>query len=110
MLSIKFSHNYPKLYGQTSGELLSVKVLIAKEVQVNKVLLEYDTKYLGIKEEIKYYILPRSGKLVQLIFLGNMGIPFCTIRSMYNGKYNKLDYYRENIGQVFDFNIEKLVE
>lgn len=93
MSYIKFSHNYPKLHGQTSAELIAVR-----PIRINKntprELLEYDTKYDG-----GYYPLP-TGNYIQLIFVGNLGIPFCTIRSSYPP--SKCDYYNGKIGDVFN--------
>ena len=112
---IKFSHIYPKLHGQTKAELLDIKTLDAKDVQANKGLLEYDTRYSD--EELpglnKYYSLPKSGELIQLIFLGDKGIPFCTIRPRWrydrgeNRKVDKVGYYVGKIGEMFDIVIKK---
>lgn len=76
MNAIKFSHEYPKLHGQTSSELL-----------------DYDTTYEGGRYPL------RSGEYIQLIFLGNLRIPFCTIRSAYQP--SKVAYYKQNVGKVF---------
>ncbi len=74
MSQIPFSHNYPKLWGQTSGRLLHVELLDAKNVQANKDLLEYDTKYADPNDydeyhpdfegdiEHRHYPLPKSGQ------------------------------------------------
>lgn len=95
MNQIKFSHEYPKLWGQRTATLLEVK-LVYKEI-LHKDLLEYDTTYSeGI--ERKHYPLP-SGALIHLTFLGEKNIPFCTMRS-YNSE--KLDYYGALIGDEFE--------
>ena len=120
MNKIKFSHNYPKLWSQTSGRLLAVEVLDAKDVQANKDLIEYDTKYVKnvnvcydeTNFDYDYYPLPRSGNLIQLVFIGNKGIPFCTIRPafgrlLYLGK-PKIEYYRDKIGQEFEIAIQEV--
>ena len=125
MNEIKFSFNFPKLWGQTSGRLLSVELLDAKNVQANKDLLEYDTKYIDKRdytgfegkeilekvERFSYYPLQKSGKLIQLIFLGDKGIPFCTLRSYtvgrpYKFRFNRYDYYSSKIGQEFEIKIQ----
>ena len=72
-MEIKFSSNYDKLWNQTSAELLSIKIINAEDVQLNKDLLEYgnlckDDKKLGIEAKDKYQ-LPKTGKLIQLVFL-----------------------------------------
>ena len=95
MNKIKFSHNYPKLWNQTEALLLNV--LKIDSTEFNNDLIEYDTK----NSEGSYYPL-KKGKYIQLIFLGNKRIPFCTIRS-YNS--NKFNYYTSLINQ--QFRIEK---
>ena len=92
MNSIRFSHYYPKLHGQTSAELLAVRPLKI-DAHTPPELLEYDTTY----ESGRYPL--RSGEYLQLIFLGNLRIPFCTIRSAYPP--SKVRYYRNAIGQQF---------
>jgi hypothetical protein len=113
-MKISFQHNYPKLHNQTKAELLAIKCLDAKDVQKNKDLLEYDTRYksdmIGLYE---YYPLSKTGQLIQLIFLGDKGIPFCTIRTRFgydrgkNCKTDKLEYYQSKIGEWFEV-IKKL--
>lgn len=97
IMEIKFSSDYPKLHGQTSAELLAVKP-IRIDKNTPKELLEYDTK----KADGTYYEL-KTGNYIQLVFLGNFGIPFCTIRSKRN-RYteDKESYYKQFIGQVFE--------
>ena len=94
---IKFSSDYPKLHGQTTAELLAVKpIRIDKDTP--KELLEYDTK----KVDGTYYKL-RTGDYIQLIFLGNLGIPFCTIRSKRNRfAEDKEIYYKQFVGKFFE--------
>ena len=93
---IKFSKNYPKLWGQTSAKLIAVEDINIDE-NTNKDLLEYDTK----ADDGSYYEL-KKGKYIQLIFLGNKNIPFCTIRSAYTKQYgNKKEYYQSKVGEVF---------
>ena len=93
MNTIKFSHEYPKLHGQTSAELLAVRP-IKIDAHTPKELLEYDTTYDGGRYPLK------SGDYFQLIFIGNLRIPFCTIRSAYPP--SKVRYYRNAVGQTFD--------
>lgn len=62
-------------------------------------MVDYDT----LAEDGSRYVLKR-GNYLQLVFLGNLGIPFCTIRSdkpAMNGLRAKHDYYREKIGERF---------
>lgn len=100
-MTIKFSSEYPKLHGQTSAELLAVKP-IRIDKNTPKELLEYDTK----KADGTYYKL-RTGNYIQLVFLGNLGIPFCTIRSKRNMyAEDKEAYYKQFIGQEFYVEVE----
>lgn len=100
MKKIKFSHNYYKLHGQTKAELLAVKELKIDE-NTPKALIDYDTSF----ENGKYPL--SKGDYVQLVFLGNFGIPFCTIRRKIGMRgYNKLEYYTPLIGETFDVEVE----
>lgn len=91
-MEIRFSHIYPKLWGQSKAKLLAVEILeVSKRTPE---LLEYDTKTASGK----YYPLP-DGQLLQLVFLGNLGIPFCTLR---RATLEKMRYYSSNIGEDFD--------
>ena len=83
---IKFSKNYPKLWGQTTAKLIAVEDINIDE-NTNKDLLEYELK---------------KGKYIQLVFLGNKNIPFCTIRSAYGKMGNKKEYYQAKIGETFN--------
>lgn len=94
---IKFSHAYPKLHGQTSAELLAVRP-IRIDRNTPKELIEYDTRYDG-----GHFPLP-TGDYIQLIFLGNLRIPFCTIRKNYPPQ--KGVYYRGKVGDTFTIEIK----
>jgi hypothetical protein len=89
-----------------------VELLDAEELQANQLLIEYDTKYAYTdNKERKCYNfddLPKTGKLIQLVFLGGNGIPFCTIRSQkgYMG-LDKYSYYVDKIGQEFEIVIQE---
>ena len=96
MNRIKFSENYPKLWNQTRAVLLNVLLIEKEEFPLNKDLIEYDTKNCNGT----YYSLPKT-KYIQLIFLGNKRIPFCTIRRWTPLKY---EYYFGQ--QKLDFEIE----
>ena len=99
MNKIKFSSDYPKLHGQKKATLVAVaRIKIDKNTPQE--LLEYDTK----KSDGTYYEL-KTGTYLQLIFLGDKSIPFCTIRSAY--PTHKVEYYKSSIGKVFDIVIEE---
>lgn len=95
-LQIKFSHEYPKLWKQTKAELIHLRLLHAKEL--SNELKGYDTLYQA-ENKVGYYRLPENGMLIQLIFIGNFGIPFCTLRRYTK---EKLDHYKKNVGNEFD--------
>ena len=99
-MTIKFTSDYPKLHGQTSAELLAVKpIRIDKDTP--KELIEYDTR----KSDGTYYNL-KTGDYIQLVFLGNLGIPFCTIRSKRNRfAEDKEAYYSQFVGENFRIEI-----
>ena len=99
-MKIKFSHNYFKLHNQTKAELIDIK-RIAIDKDTPPELLDYDTTYDGGRYELK------KGDYVMLVFLGNLGIPFTTIRSA-KGRYgDKFIYYHAHIGELFDIIINE---
>lgn len=98
MNTIKFSGNYPKLHGQTAAELLAIR-FIRIDRNTPAELLEYDTtKSNGTRYELK------PGNYLQLIFVGNLGIPFCTIRSAW--RESKVLYYHKKIGENFKIEVK----
>ena len=54
MNQIKFSKEYPKLWGQTTAILLAIKFIEPKDFPLNQDLLDYDTKAI----DGSYYPLP----------------------------------------------------
>ena len=99
MKTIKFSGDYPKLHGQKEATLVAVTRIKIDE-NTPPELLEYDTK----KSDGTYYEL-KHGTYLQLIFLGDKAIPFCTIRSAQPA--HKVEDYKASIGQRFIIQIEK---
>lgn len=91
-LKIKFSKEYPKLWGQDKAKLLEVRKIVFGSIHDDLVL--YDTKAV----DGTYYELPKT-QLIQLTFRGNKGIPFCTIRRYTPEKYN---YYKSLESRLFD--------
>jgi hypothetical protein len=100
-LKIKFSSNYPKLWEQEEGKLIYVGLVGEDkyEIELGSKLSEYDTK----KSDGTYYPLP-MGVLIQLVFLGSEGIPFCTLRRFYPRKF---DYYSSKIGEWFKIEVRE---
>ena len=103
MYEIKFNHYYPKLYEQTSAELISVRELSFPE-DIQAPLVSYDTSFYDELGRFCFFPL-EIGNYIQLIFLGNYHIPFCTLRK--DDEEGKLDFYRECIGKKFKIVYEK---
>lgn len=100
--TIKFSHSYRKVHGQTSAELLAVRQLhIDKNTPAE--LFAYDTTYETPEGEGRYPL--KTGNYLQLIFLGDLRIPFCTIRPAWPPQ--KREYYESKIGQMFAIEIKE---
>jgi hypothetical protein len=95
MPQIKFSHRYPKLHQQTSGELIAVK--LARSDKITERMRNYDCYWCENDNE-GMYCLP-NGILIILYFIGNYGIPFSTIRK---GTARNQIKYEKLIGQMFD--------
>ena len=104
MYKIKFSHDYRKLHGQHQARLMAAfKLDIGKEDLTSSALLAYDTL---ATEGTRYKLNP--GEHVLLLFLGDKGIPFTTIRPRYNRqRMDKLAYYSGLINQEFEIVINK---
>lgn len=121
MNKIKFSHHYPKIWAQKTAKLLAVEVFKTKDLFGEHPLLWfYDTAFCknykcgewfvsGVcwgkcqKGDYGNYDVP-AGKLLQLVFLGENRIPFCTLRR-WTGKKEK--YYRDLIRQEFEIDIQE---
>lgn len=104
MLKIRFSHDYPKLAGQSKARLLYVgRFTYDPYDERSRALIEYDTRTCNGG----HYDL-RRGRYVLLLFLGDNGIPFTTIRPII-GMYgrDKRKYYNEHIGEEFEVVIEE---
>jgi len=97
MSRIKFSSDYPKLWKQKSAFLIHVGRIDRDYFPLPQELLDYDT----LNSNNEYYPLPR-GDYLQLVFLGDKRIPFCTIRRR---TPQKEDYYRSKLNQVFEIEI-----
>lgn len=111
MNKIKFAHRYPKLWNQSRATLLAVRELNFPR-DLNEDFILYDTKFLDPAgaAEGQYAagsIIPgfyplENGPYVQLIFVGDKHIPFCTVRPR-KGRYgDKKEYYQAKVGQEFE--------
>lgn len=97
--TISFSHEYPKIHQQTEAVLIALYK--AKKTKFTKEFLNYDTLYVE-NDIYKYYDLPKEDYIV-LIFLGNFNIPFTTVRSFTEKKW---EYYKAALREKFVINRE----
>jgi len=95
---IGFSHHYPKIHGQSKANLIAVHTL--KGCEITDQLLEYDTTFVDDDGSIGRFPLKRTGSYIQLFFVGEFRIPFCTIRPAWPPE--KVEYYRSSIGETFE--------
>lgn len=85
MKQIKFSHNYDKLHGQKFARLLFVSPVGCAE-SFHKDFVEYDTVFHHTPPSWHHLIeegrfeLPTGVPMLLLVFLGDKGIPFTTVR------------------------------
>jgi len=102
-LRINFSHKYNKMpYGFESSKLLDVLPIRLEDL--SQEFLLYDTSYLDGGEE-KLYALPAKGAYMILLLQANSGAGplWTTIRSQW--PFDKLEYYKSHIGEVFECRI-----
>jgi hypothetical protein len=102
-MQIRFSHNYPKLHGQKTAQLLSIE--LCNRSDLSERFIEYDTVYeidpaIGVcSEPVRgHYPLP-NGRYIVLLFKGDHRIPFTTVRRFTEEKYH---YYKNNLLKVFN--------
>lgn len=100
MTTIKFAKNFLKLHGQTSAQLVAVRLLDTALMSPTdfKEMYEYDAK----ADDGSYYPLNKDKTYTQLIFVGNKNIPFATLRN----KDKHIDYMN-SIGWVYNIEVEK---
>ena len=97
---VRFSGEYVKLHGQRKARLLDVMPMEIGENTPHTALVAYDT----LRTDGSRYIGLCDGSYMLLIFLGDKGFMFTTIRRR---TYEKMLYYEERIGQEFDVVIEE---
>ena len=100
MNTIKFAKQFLKLHGQTSAELVAVRLVdtaLMSPADFDE-LYDYDCK----ADDGSYYPLNKNKTYTQLIFIGNKNIPFATLRN--KDKY--MDYIKQ-IGWVFSVKVER---
>lgn len=101
-MQIKFNNAYPKLHGQKTAKLLMCLSDIPEKLLRTKYndLLEYDT----LRNDGSFYRSWYAGqKFLLLLFLGDKGILFTTLRADNDENRNK---YAGLIGAEFEIIIE----
>lgn len=102
MPKIKFNNNYPKLNGQKSAKLLMCISDLPERLLRTKYedLLFYDTR----RDDGKFYQAWQAGqKFLLLLFLGDKGLLFTTLRT--DNEENR-DKYAGFVGVDFEIIIE----
>lgn len=99
---ISFDNNYPKLHNQTAAELLLV-INDVSGAMLNTVC-ERVTKYDTLRGDGKYYHIENDQVFMILVFLGDKGIPFTSIRKM---NQENIDKYCDSVGEVFLIDVKE---
>lgn len=103
MKTIKFANRFPKLHNQKTATLLMALTDLPENVLRNKysALWLYDT----LCDNGTFYQSWRAGQnFILLLFLGDMGIMFPTLRTDNEENRNK---YCESIGEIFNIEVEE---
>ena len=98
---IKFHHKFSKLYNQKTAKLLTVEIIgCLCDRNINNEFLKYDTHII----DDKYYNIDiKSSDLwIRLVFIGNKGIPFATLRKYSDEKLRKC---KDLINKTIDIKI-----
>ncbi len=100
--TIHFDNNYPKLFNQKHAQLLMVINEFSGEVLKNK--FPDFVRYDSIRDDGMMYAIDKSEKYMLLLFRGNSGSIFTTLR-----KYNpeNAEKYNNAIGEIFKIEIEE---
>lgn len=93
---IVFDYELCKLWGQTSAVLVAVRRIWLENVPA--VFVEYDCR-MATGELYRL----EGGECLQLVFVGNYGIPFCTVRRNEEGKEL---FYKSLLNRQFDIVIK----
>lgn len=98
---IGFSHDYPKLYGQTKAKLLEVKLIDRDEIHF--AAINYDTVWFDDALGAHYFELD-PGMQMRLTLIGDKGVPFTTYRSYTQANAGK---YANAVGEEFEIFVRK---
>ena len=101
-MQIKFNNDYPKLHGQKRAKLLMCLSDLSENLLRHKYrdLFLYDTLRNDGAYYQKYYV---GQKFLLLLFLGDKGILFTTLRADNDENWDK---YAGAIGEEFEIIIE----
>lgn len=106
--SITFSHYYLKFVTpvyKNVPEAWLIEVLEVNLKDLSESFLEYDTTYLvNTKRGDRRYRLPKSGRYLLLIFQGNQGGLFTTLRAAWPPQ--KVKFYKDARGELFTLRIK----
>lgn len=102
---IIFCEDFFKLWQQRKAKLLYVSVIRAETLWGNEDLIHYDTGFRNHQGKEEYSILPKTGLLIELVFLGEREIPFISFRHFTD---ENLRFYQFNVGRKFEIKIEKI--
>jgi len=99
---IKFSHIYNKMPRDYQHSKL-LDVLPIKLEDLSPDFLHYDTSYNEGGEERQYPLPAKGAYMILLLQAGSgKGQLWTTIRSQWAEAGNKLDYYRQHIGEIME--------
>lgn len=106
MNRIRFSHHYPKIWGQRAARLLLVAKVDRHELDED--FVEYDTTYHDAAAAGgKGHFPLRPGAYLLLVFLGDKRVPFTTVRPW---SPEKADYYTVRLGSMFEIEVAEPAE
>jgi len=94
MNTIKFNHNYNKLWNQKEAVLVMVSWSYKKTLPDN--FIEYDTTYDGGQYELN------DEKMIYLLFIGEDGIPFTSLRAF---SESQLRHCQNQVGEYYEIEI-----
>lgn len=98
---LMLEHDYAKLWGQKRAQLLAVLKVSVKEDENRR--KEYEGYYMDSSAKAQVEGI-KKGNYIQLVFIGEHGIPFSVLRPY---SYSKWEGYRDLIGTYFQMLIKK---
>lgn len=101
---LRLDHAYLKLHGQSQGRLVALqRIRLTREDEELKI---YDGEHFtGVHLEDEIAVdKEKNGDFIQMVFIGEKGIPFSVFREYRKWKW---DSFRDRIGMEFEFEIKK---